>query len=81
MGPGVTCGLAIRPISGSARMLRNGTDAVDVMMRNCVAGDQAKALEPIQAAALGQAVGATAGGGQAPLHTQSPFAAPGAAVR
>ncbi|WP_124110546.1 hypothetical protein [Palleronia sp. THAF1] len=81
MGPGVTCVLAIRPIAGSSRMLPNGADAVDVMLRNCVPGDQMQALEPIKAAALGRAVGVTADGGQAPLHTQSPFAAPGAAVR
>lgn len=81
MGPGITCVLAIRPISSSARMLPNGANAVDVMLRNCVPGDQAEALVPIQAAALGRAVGVTASGDQAALHTQSPFAAPGAAVQ
>ena len=81
MGPGVTCVMAIRTIAGSVRMLPKAANAVDVMMRNCVAGDQSAALAPIQAAALGRAVGVRSDGTQAPLQNMSPFAAPGATLR
>ncbi|WP_375260999.1 hypothetical protein [Palleronia sp.] len=75
-GPGAVCVLAVRPVTGAARLLPQGAGAIDVMMRNCAPGDQSAALEPIRAGALGQTVATTARGTQTTLHNLSPFAAP-----
>lgn len=75
-GPGAVCVLAVRPVTGAARLLPQGAGAIDVMMRNCVQGDQNAALEPIRAAVLGRAVATGADGTQTTLQNLSPFAAP-----
>ena len=55
-GGGVTCVLAFRRSQIGGRALPRGTSALDLMMRNCVSGTAAQALEPIGAQAFGLGV-------------------------
>ena len=71
MGVGATCVLVIRRIGVGARPLPRGTQALDMVMRNCVNGTVEQALAPLGERAL--AVGGTATGS---VLTLSPHAAP-----
>lgn len=71
IGTGTNCVLVIRRMNLSARPLPRGTQALDVMMRNCVNGSVEQALAPMSARAL--AVSGTTGA----TNTLSPYAAPG----
>lgn len=72
MGTDTLCVVAIRRLPFSARPLPRGSDALDVMMRNCVRGDLEQALAPFTPERLAAAPSATAGG----VLTLSPHAAP-----
>lgn len=72
IGNGTTCVLMMRRLGVGARPLPRGTQALDVVMRNCVVGDMAQALAPAGERAL--AVGGAVPGA---LRTISPHAAPG----
>lgn len=75
VGVDTVCILAIRRLQHGSRVLPRGADALDVMLRNCVVGTRAQALEPISARRLAVgAGGAVAASG--PLQTLSPHAAP-----
>lgn len=71
VGAGTTCVLVMRRMGLGARPLPRGTQALDVMMRNCVNGSVEQALAPLGPRAL--AVGGTTGA----TNSLSPFAAPG----
>lgn len=70
-GAGTTCVLVMRRMGLGARPLPRGTQALDVMMRNCVNGSVEQALAPMSARAL--SVSGTTGA----TNTLSPYAAPG----
>lgn len=55
MRPGgdLVCVLAFRRTQTASRALPRGTDALDIMMRNCVSGSVERALAPIGASAFG----------------------------
>ena len=74
VGTETVCVVAIRRLQHGARTLPRGADALDVLLRNCVRGSRADALEPIGARRL--AVGAGAGIDGGALQTLSPHAAP-----
>lgn len=69
LGTDTVCVLAIRRLTVGARPLPRGTDALDVVMRNCADGGVQAALEPISARSL-----SISGAGE--NFAQSPFAAP-----
>ncbi|MFN3955240.1 MAG: hypothetical protein ACK4LQ_12375 [Pararhodobacter sp.] len=72
IGNGTTCVLLMRRLGVGARPLPRGTQALDVVMRNCVVGDMAQALAPAGERAL-----AISGAAPGALRTISPHAAPG----
>jgi len=45
-GAGTACVLALRRLTIRVRVLRQGTSALDIVMRNCVRGTAQQALEP-----------------------------------
>ncbi|WP_323038614.1 hypothetical protein [Gemmobacter sp.] len=62
-GVGTICVLAVRRVQSAGRHLPAGVDAMDILLRNCVNGTAAKALEPILAPSVsGGPLGAPAGG-------------------
>ncbi|SDW96053.1 hypothetical protein [Roseicitreum antarcticum] len=69
LGTDTICVLAIRRMTVGARPLPRGTDALDVMMRNCVQGSVQAALDPVTARGIAQS---GAGG----TYAQTPFAGP-----
>lgn len=71
VGTNTTCVLVLRRMGLGARPLPRGTQALDVVMRNCAIGSVEQALAPMSARALSVTgtVGAT--------NTLSPYAAPG----
>ena len=71
IGTDTTCVLVLRRVTGSARPLPRGTEALDVVMRNCVQGSSERALAPLSAQGL-----AVGGAPQRTIHTLSPHAAP-----
>lgn len=71
IGTGTNCVLVLRRMGVGARPLPAGTQALDMVMRNCVNGSVAQALAPMAGGALG--VGGTASGN---IRLLSPFAAP-----
>lgn len=71
VGTNTVCVLVMRRMGVGARPLPRGTHAIDLVMRNCVAGTLAEALAPMSERAL--AVGGGVRGANAPL---SPYAAP-----
>ena len=71
IGSGTTCVLVMRRLGLGARPLPRGTQALDVMMRNCVNGSVEQALAPVGPRAL--AVSGTTGA----TNSLSPYAAPG----
>ncbi len=71
MGVDTVCVLALRRMGVGARPLPQGTQAIDVMMRNCVRGSAREALAPLGDRRLG-----VAGVGQGEVLTLSPHAAP-----
>lgn len=71
IGAGTLCVLVLRRMTIGARPLPRGTQALDVMMRNCVDGPVEQALAPISARALG-----VSGSAQGSVYTLSPHAAP-----
>lgn len=70
VGTSTICVLVMRRMGLGARPLPTGTQAIDVMMRNCVNGTVEQALAPMSARAL--SVSGTAGA----VNTLSPYAAP-----
>ncbi|HPD91744.1 MAG: hypothetical protein H6900_10130 [Rhodobacter sp.] len=70
IGTDTNCVLVLRRLGVGARPLPRGTQALDVMMRNCVNGTVQEALAPMGDRAL--AITGAAGSGQ----TLSPYAAP-----
>ena len=71
IGAGTVCVLVLRRMGLGARPLPRGTQALDVMMRNCVNGTLEQALAPVGPRAL--AVSGTTGA----INSLSPYAAPG----
>jgi len=71
VGTNTTCVLVLRRMGLGARPLPRGTQALDVVMRNCAIGTVEQALAPMSARAL--AVTGTVGA----TNTLSPYAAPG----
>lgn len=71
LGTGTTCVLVMRRLGIGARPLPRGTQALDLVMRNCVNGTAEQALAPMSERAL--SVGGTATGSVLNL---SPYAAP-----
>lgn len=71
VGTGTVCVLVLRRLGIGARPLPRGTQALDMVMRNCVNGTTEQALAPMSARVLG--VNGTARGGVLSL---SPHAAP-----
>ncbi|PWE28715.1 hypothetical protein C4N9_12100 [Pararhodobacter marinus] len=69
-GPSTVCVLVLRRIGVGARPLPSGTQALDVVMRNCVNGSVDEALSPMSDRAL------AVGGAQGTIYTLSPHAAP-----
>lgn len=69
LGTDTVCVLAIRRLTVGARPLPRGTDALDVVMRNCADGGVQAALEPISARSLSIS-------GAGANFAQSPFAVP-----
>jgi hypothetical protein len=75
VGVDTVCVVAIRRLQHGSRALPNGADAMDVMLRNCVRGTRAEALEPIGARRLAVGPGGAELAGGA-VQTLSPHAAP-----
>ena len=71
VGLDTTCALVMRRLTGAARPLPQGTQALDIVMRNCVKGSTEKAMAPLGERALGVSAGS-----QRDIHTLSPHAAP-----
>lgn len=71
VGTQTVCVLVMRRLTGSARPLPQGAEALDVVMRNCVPGSAEEAMAPLGARAL-----AVGGAPQRTIHTLSPHAAP-----
>jgi len=71
VGTGTSCVLVLRRMGVGARPLPSGTQALDMVMRNCVQGSVQEALAPMAGGALG--VGGSVSGGVLSL---SPHAAP-----
>ncbi|MGY6536820.1 MAG: cellulose biosynthesis protein BcsN [Pararhodobacter sp.] len=71
VGTGTTCVLVLRRLTGSARPLPQGAEALDVVMRNCVPGSVEQALAPLGGRSL-----SVGGAPQRTIHTLSPHAAP-----
>lgn len=71
LGIDTVCVLVMRRITAGARPLPRGVHALDVILRNCVAGTVEQALAPM--AGTGMAVSAAP---QGTVYTLSPFAAP-----
>jgi hypothetical protein len=71
IGTNTLCVLVMRRLGVGARPLPRGTQALDVVMRNCVNGTLEQALAPMSGQSLG--VSATATG---TVYTLSPHAAP-----
>lgn len=71
VGTNTLCVLVLRRLGVGARPLPRGTQALDVMMRNCVTGTLQDAMAPMSDRAL--SVGGTA---QGTVYTLSPHAAP-----
>ena len=70
VGAGTLCVLVLRRMGVGARPLPRGTQALDVMMRNCVNGSLEQAMEPMGGRAFG------VGGASGTIYTMSPHAAP-----
>lgn len=68
LGTSTVCVLVLRRLGAGARPLPRGTQALDMVMRNCVNGSVEQALAPMSEGALG--VGGTG------RYTLSPHAAP-----
>lgn len=71
IGTNTVCVLVLRRMGLGARPLPRGTQALDVVMRNCVVGTLDQALAPMSARAM--SVTGTTGA----TNTLSPYAAPG----
>lgn len=71
VGANTLCVLVLRRLTVGARPLPRGTQALDVMMRNCVDGSLEQALAPISERSLG-----VSGSAQGAVYTLSPHAAP-----
>ncbi len=71
VGTGTTCVLVMRRLTGSARPLPQGAQALDMVMRNCVPGSVEQALSPMGDRAL-----SVGGAPQRTIRTLSPHAAP-----
>lgn len=54
-GPQTNCVLAVRRIDASRRMLPQGTNLLEVMLRNCIQGSIETALNPIRDSQIGVA--------------------------
>lgn len=71
IGTNTVCVLVLRRLTVGARPLPRGTQALDVVMRNCVLGTREQALAPASERLL-----AVGGGAQGEIYTLSPHAAP-----
>lgn len=71
VGADTVCVLVLRRLTVGARPMPRGTQAMDVMMRNCVNGTEAEALAPLGERPLG-----VRGGAPRTIYTLSPHAAP-----
>ena len=80
VGADTICVVAFRRIGFSARPLPQGADALDVMLRNCVAGGTEEALAPIGARRLADAPVSPQDALAPAFRTLSPHAAPQARV-
>lgn len=70
VGANTVCVLVLRRMGIGSRPLPRGTQALDVVMRNCVNGSVEQALAPMASGAL------AVGGAQGTIYTLSPHAAP-----
>jgi len=70
LGPNTLCVLVMRRMGVGARPLPRGTQALDMLMRNCVNGTLQEALAPMSDRAL------AVSGAQGTIYTLSPHAAP-----
>jgi hypothetical protein len=70
VGSNTLCVLMMRRMGAGARPLPRGTQALDVMMRNCVNGTLEQALAPMSDRAF------AVGGASGTIYTISPHAAP-----
>lgn len=70
LGANTVCVLVVRRLGLGARPLPRGTQALDVVMRNCVTGTLDEALAPMAGPSL------AVGGAQGTVYTLSPHAAP-----
>ena len=70
LGPNTVCVLVMRRMGVGARPLPRGTQALDMLMRNCVNGTLEEALAPMSDRAL------AVGGARGTVYTISPHAAP-----
>jgi len=73
-GSSISCVFAIRRLTASERDLPGDARVMDIMLRNCVSGTSAEALQPILDASIGYRAVAGSGGGE--TRMLSPLAAP-----
>lgn len=75
-GAGLTCVLALRRLEVGARIVPAGASSLDLVMRNCVNGEDEEALVPAGPSTVAFPAPPGVADG-APLRTLSPLAAPG----
>lgn len=76
IGANTICVLAVRRATIEGRQLPRGTNALDMMLRNCVAGTVDEALAPIRAESVAYYPGSAVGAGPRANRSISPLAAP-----
>lgn len=76
LGADTICVLALRRATIEGRPLPRGTNALDIMLRNCVSGTVEEALQPILAESVAFFPGAAVGAGPRASRSLSPLAAP-----
>lgn len=74
---GATCVLALRRLTADANLTPPDVQAMDVILRNCVAGDRAEALAPMRPDRVAAAGGFAPPGLDEAGRTLSPLAGPG----
>ena len=75
-GDSTICVLGLRRLNAGTRQMPGNTNALDVVLRNCVNGTAQDALKPITAANVGNYPGGSFAGASAPVRMLSPLAGP-----
>ncbi|WP_349039251.1 hypothetical protein [Pseudotabrizicola sp. 4114] len=76
VGGNTICVLGLRRLGTGMRQMPGDTNVMDVMLRNCVAGDAEQALEPIMAASIGYISGVATTQDSRGIEMLSPLAGP-----